>query len=229
MFRGKAVSLVIPTLNEEGNIGALLSSLPSSIDEVVVVDNGSEDKTVAICQAFRVRLICEKERGYGNALRKGILSAVGDIIVCMDADNTYPADSIEKFLGLVIDENNDFVSGQRVFKNNKSAMPPINKICNMFISWLISKFFRIKLKDSQSGMWVFRREILARIMPISPGMGFSQEIKLKAWLAPEIRCVEIAIPYRKRARGVSKFNKFWDSFTVIGDFLIMLGKHRGII
>lgn len=222
------ISLVIPVLNEAENMGQMLSCIPKVISEVIVVDNGSTDKTVDICENFGARIISEKHRGYGAALKTGILEARGDIIVCMDGDNSYPLSEIETFLICIVDNKYDFVSGERILRNYKN-IPLTNRIGNTFISWLIRKLFKLKLKDSQSGMWAFRKEIFHKIMPSDSSMGFSQEIKLRACLAHDIKCGEIRIPYRKRLSGKSKFRKINDSLTVLLNLLKLIKKYCGIL
>lgn len=219
------VSLVIPVLNEEGNITKLLASIPKKINEVIVVDNGSTDQTINFCRGSGARVIYEARRGYGAALRTGILEAQGDIIVCMDGDNSYPPASIQEFLTKLIEESYDFVSGERI-STNPDSMPLINKISNKFISSLIRNILRIKLQDSQSGMWAFRKKLLQDIMPIDVGMGFSQEIKIRAYLNRGIKCCEIKIPYGPRSQGRSKFRKFRDSVKVLRNFVGLTLENR---
>jgi dolichol-phosphate hexosyltransferase len=100
----------------------------------------------------------------------------------------------------------DFVNGCRYPLVDKNAQPTINKISNYFISWLIRFLFGIRLKDSQSGMMAFKKDILNAIKINNTKMGFSQEIKIKAFSAPAIRCGEIHITYLPRI-GKPKFRK----------------------
>jgi len=229
MFKDAKISLIIPVLNEEENIGTVFSGTPTFIDEIIIVDNGSIDKTTEVCRNLGARIIYEKHRGYGSALKTGLLAAKGDIVICIDGDNTYPLLKIENFLKDIVDNKYDFISGQRVFYNDNNTTYLINKVSNIFISWLIRKFFKIGLNDSQSGMWVFRREILSKIMPFNYGMGFSQEIKLRAWLTPSIKCNEIQISYSKRLGGRTKFKRFQDSLIILGNFLKLFKEYHGFI
>lgn len=226
MIKEKKITLVIPVLNEEETIGLMLSCVPKFIDEVVIVDNGSVDKTAQICRHLGAQVICEEKKGYGGALKAGISFARGEIVVCMDGDNSYPLAQTEGFVLRIIDERCDFVSGQRIFSNGN--IPVINRISNIFISWLIRICFRINLYDSQSGMFAFRREAMPKIIPLNRGMGFSQEIKLQAWLSG-LKCEEIKIPYKNRTGGKSKFRKLKDSWMILGNLARLLGKYHGFV
>ena len=86
----------------------------------------------------------------------------------------------------------------------------MHQLSNRFISWAASRLLNIEMRDLESGMWVFRRDILDRVLPESDGMEFSQDIKLKACLNPELRFVEHHIPYSPRV-GESKFNPMRDA------------------
>ncbi|MDD5518518.1 MAG: glycosyltransferase family 2 protein [Candidatus Omnitrophica bacterium] len=229
MFKGNKISLVIPAFNEQECIGTLLPGIPGFVDEVIVVDNGSTDKTAEISKLNGASVIYEKRRGYGVSLKTGILTAQGDIIICLDADGSYPLTVIEDFLKLLTDNEYDFISGQRINLNINNAMPLINRIGNKIISCLINLFFGIHLKDSQSGMWAFKKEVFSKIAPVSPGMGFSQEIKIRAWLNPDIACYETNIPYDRRLGGRSKFNRIQDSVTILYDVFYILKEHYGLL
>ncbi|MFA4989435.1 MAG: glycosyltransferase family 2 protein [Candidatus Omnitrophota bacterium] len=229
MFKGNKISLVIPAFNEQECIGSLLSGIPDFVDEVLVVDNGSTDKTAAISELNGASVICEKRRGYGFSLKAGILAAQGDVIICLDADGSYPLSAIKNFLELLTEDKYAFISGERINFNFNNAMPLINRIGNKIISCLISLFFGIHLKDSQSGMWAFKKEVFSKIAPASPGMGFSQEIKIRAWLNPDIACYETNIPYERRFGGKSKFNRFQDSIMILYDVFYILKEHYGLL
>ena len=117
----------------------------------------------------------------------------------------------------------DFVSGCRFPLVNSKAMLFLNKLSNYFISWLIRFIFKVKVIDSQSGMMVFRKDILKKIKVQNKGMGLSQEFKIKAWLNPNIKCSELHISYYPRL-GRVKFNKIRDGIKNLYDVLILWQK-----
>ncbi len=232
MFNGKKVSIVIPCLNEAQALPVVLESIPEYITEVIVVDNGSTDNSAEIAARYPVRLIRQEIRGYGAALSKGIQYAAGDIIILLDADATYPMRDLEEALALMEKKQLDFVSGCRfpaAYANK--AMPFINKLGNRLISRLIGVLFKVQIRDSQSGLMLFKRQILDKIKIENKGMGFSQELKIKAWRLSPARCAEVAISYNLRI-GTSKFRIMPDglkNFLALFNLYIKIKKDRGCL
>jgi len=91
MYKGKRITVVIPCLNEEEGVQRVLGALPSFVDEIIVVDNGSTDGTAAVARKLGAIVISELSRGYGRAYKTGFSRATGDIIVTLDGDHSYPA------------------------------------------------------------------------------------------------------------------------------------------
>lgn len=224
MYNNKKITVVIPCYNEEAGIKEVCRAMPSFIDEVLVVDNNSDDGTADVARRYGAKVLFVKERGYGLAYQKGLLAAGGDIIVMMDGDDSYDVSEIKKFLFHMETKNHDFLSGCRFPLSKKRAMPVIKRLSNYLFSYLIKKSFCINLIDSQSGMIVFKRYLLKQILPINQGMGFSHEIKLKAWLNPSIKCAELRISYKVR-RGVVKFRCVQDSIKILYDTLFFFRNH----
>jgi glycosyltransferase involved in cell wall biosynthesis len=216
---GQKVSIIIPCLNEELALPIILQKIPEFIDEVIIVDNGSTDKSVEVASRYPVKIVREELRGYGAAHLKGINSATGDILALLDADDTYSMKDLESILGLMEKDNLDFVSGCRFpLIDPAQTMPFINKIANAFISWLTTVLFGARIKDSQSGLMVFRRDFFSCLGVENKGMGFSQELKIRAWLAKDARCAEQHIHYGVRI-GDSKFRKLPDGLKNFSSFL----------
>jgi len=209
MYRSKTITVIMPCYNEEEGLKKLLENKPSFIDEVIVVDNASTDATAEIAKSYGATVIFESRKGYGQAYLAGLPKASKDIIALMDGDDTYSMADLEKLLSLMEKENYDFVTGNRYPLADKSAQPIINQYANKLISMAIRLLFNIKLKDSQSGMMVFKRDLLKQINVKDTGMGFSQEIKIKAFIDKNIRCCEERITYQVRA-GEVKFRKLKD-------------------
>jgi len=210
MYDNKKISCVVPCYNEEAGLEKILQDKPVFIDEVIVVDNGSTDRTAGIARKYGAVVIYEKKRGYGYAYQAGLPAAGGDIIVTLDGDCSYPVSEIEKMLLYMKTKSLDFVVGCRYPLVNKDVQPAINTAANYTISWLIRILFRINLVDSQSGMMVFKKSILKKIRIKNTAMGFSPEIKIRAFLDPSIKCGEVHIPYLSRI-GISKFRRMKDS------------------
>jgi glycosyltransferase involved in cell wall biosynthesis len=212
MYRGKRISIVIPCHNEEAGIAAVLAQMPAVVDEVVVVDNASTDRTAEVARAAGARVVFEGRKGYGRAYKTGFAVARGDVIVTMDGDGTYPPDSIPLLLYVLLEERVDFISARRWRSRSGESKSPIRLLGNAILSGaMMCLFFRFII-DSQSGMWVFRREILRQVDPRSDGMALSEEIKILAFTHPTLRCLEMPIYYGERI-GESKLNLWKDGFA----------------
>ncbi len=189
----------------------VLSRMPGYVDEVIVVDNGSTDKTAAVARSFGAKVIQEDVRGYGRAYKKGFSHATGDIIITLDGDHSYPVDAISYLLGAFEHLNADFLNASRFPVRDSRAMSFKHKIGNLILSLTTSVLFLRWVADSQSGMWVFRRSILKEITLESDGMAFSEEIKVEAIKHPRLRFEEIPVMYTSRL-GEVKLSPWKDGF-----------------
>jgi glycosyltransferase involved in cell wall biosynthesis len=210
------VSIIMPALNEEAAIGETIASVP--LDEfekrglrveIVIVDNGSTDRTAEIATASGARVIAEAKRGYGNAYRRGFKEAHGAFICTMDADSTYPSEVMPELVSSLHDDELDFINTNRLTLMTNGVMSKRNRIGNAFLTGFTRILFRHPFKDSQSGMWVFRAELLDRMNLKAGGMALSQEIKLEAGSRLKVRCAEVPIKYSYRV-GDSKLNVWRD-------------------
>lgn len=212
------VSFVIPTLNEEEAITPTLESLPvaelekAGYDvEVLIVDGASTDRTREIAEAWGARVLLEERKGYGRAYKTGFQAAEGDLIVTGDADGTYPFELVPELIGTLDEEELDFITTDRFAEIEAGAMSPKHKLGNWVLTTTTRVLFQTPIKDSQSGMWVFRSSVLDRITLTDDGMPLSEEIKIEAFRDPETRAREIGIPYRERI-GEVKLNSWQDGF-----------------
>jgi glycosyltransferase involved in cell wall biosynthesis len=202
------LSVVIPALNEYGNIPRVIDSVPLRKlnergweTEILIVDNGSTDGTGGLARELGARVVYQPVRGYGNAYKAGFAHARGEVIATADADLTYPIDQLPELLDLFCHNDIEFMTTDRLVPANRSAMKPSHTLANRALSALSRMLFAHDFRDSQSGMWVFRRYVWDRIDVRSGGMGFSQEIKHAAFVAG-VRCLETPIEYRARSGQV---------------------------
>lgn len=211
----KIISVVIPALNEEQGIGSVIREIPIKAlrklgyeVEVLVIDNGSHDRTPIIAQESGATVIIQPIRGYGNAYKAGFANARGDIIATGDADMTYPFAAIPKAVAQIEKHGYDFVNTDRL----KTLQPGVMEASHIWGNHILTigthLLFGWPFNDSQSGMWVFRREIWQKLDVRSSGMPFSQELKIEAY-ARGFKCTEITINYRARAGDV-KLNTMRD-------------------
>jgi dolichol-phosphate hexosyltransferase len=198
MYRGLSVSVVIPCFNEEHGIAAVLKSMPEYVDQVVVVDNNSTDETGRVAMEHGAEVIFETKKGYGNAYKAGFPKARGDIVATADGDGTYPTHSIGPIIDYLLDNDLDFISASRFPLRNPKAMRFRNVLGNKILTYTTRLLWLRWIADSQSGMWVFRREVLKRTRLESGGMPFSEEIKLRVIDNPRFRFGEYHIDYHER-------------------------------
>jgi glycosyltransferase involved in cell wall biosynthesis len=197
------VSIIIPTINEEEGIALTLSELPlkdlnkyGCKSEIIIVDGGSTDKTKKKAEHLGAKVISESRKGYGRAYKTGFLASRGKFLFTLDGDHTYPSAIIPTLLNMMITQGLDFITTNRLKMLDDGSMDSIHKLGNWVLKTAVNILFSVKLNDSQSGMWVIKRDVVKHIFPISDGMPFSQEIKIRAFRC--CKCREISIPYRKR-------------------------------
>ncbi len=211
MFRGKRISVVIPCYNEEEGIARVIPSLPRSVDETIVVDNNSTDRSAEVARGLGARVVFEARKGYGAAYKAGLSAVTGDITVTMDGDGTYPADEIEECVGYLLDRDLDFVNASRFPLEDPRAMSFLNRAGNRVLTCATRVLFMRSIRDSQSGMWIFRSPLYRDLAPRSDGMTFSEEFKINAFRRRGVRFGEYHIRYRPRI-GEVKLEKWRDGF-----------------
>ncbi|MBM3761661.1 MAG: glycosyltransferase family 2 protein [Acidobacteria bacterium] len=211
MYNNQSITVIMPCLNEEQGIEQVLRRMPPFVDEVIVVDNGSTDRTSEVAAEFGARVIREDARGYGRAYKKGFAFATGDVIVTLDGDHSYPPDAISYLLEAFRHLEVDFLNASRFPVRDPKAMSFKHKVGNFILSIAMSVLYFRWVSDSQSGMWVFRRSILSDMTLESDGMAFSEEIKIEALKNKRVRFAEISIHYTSRL-GEIKLNPWRDGF-----------------
>jgi glycosyltransferase involved in cell wall biosynthesis len=226
VYKGQSITAIIPCLNEEKAIGHVLREIPDFVDEVIVVDNNSTDRTPEVAREFKAKVVHEPVAGYGRAYKRGFSVATGDIIVTLDGDHTYPVSGISYLLEAFLHLQVDFLNASRFPVRDPQGMSFKHKIGNVILSTAMSVLYFKWVRDSQSGMWVFRRSLLDKMQLESDGMAFSEEIKIEALRVPGARFGEISIIYSTRL-GETKLNPYRDGMYNLW-FLIRkrFGKRR---
>jgi dolichol-phosphate hexosyltransferase len=211
MYRENRITVIIPCLDEEHGIAEVLGSMPPLVDEVIVVDNGSTDRTADVARCLGAKVVRENIRGYGRAYKRGFAQATGDVIITLDGDHSYPVDALSYLLEAFYHLDADFLSASRFPVQDPRAMSLKHRIGNLILSLTMSVLFLRWVRDSQSGMWVFARNILPLLKLESDGMAFSEEIKIEAIRNSRIRFREIIINYSSRV-GEKKLQPWRDGF-----------------
>src|SRR6266699_924439 len=211
MYKGQSITVIIPCLNEEQGIETVLRSMPEFVDEVIVVDNNSTDRTSEVAASLGAKVVREEVRGYGRAYKRGFASATSDLIITLDGDHSYPVDALSYLIEAFLHHEVDFLNASRFPVRDRHAMSFKHKVGNLILSLAMSALYFRWVRDSQSGMWVFRRSILENMTLIADGMAFSEEIKIEALKSPKVRFGEISILYTSRL-GEIKLNPWRDGF-----------------
>lgn len=212
------LSIVIVALNEEEGIGGVIGAIPRDelkemgFDvQLLVVDGDSQDRTRDVAKKAGAEVIVEPRRGYGRAYKTGFAHATGEVIATADADLTYPVENIPELVRVLREEDLDFITTNRFACIEKGAMSLRNRIGNGILTLATKLLFGIDIHDSQSGMWVFKKDILAGLMLKSDKMSFSEELKIEACHFARLRYREMPITYRPRV-GKIKLRVLRDGF-----------------
>lgn len=167
----KSVSVIIPAKNEAGGLSIVLPKLKSisQVSEVIVVDDGSDDDTVAVCNEYGVRVISHPySKGNGAAIKTGVRAATSEIAVCMDADDQHKPEDIPRLIDK-LGEGFDMVVGYRERESQADVGRLFaNTFYNKFSSWMVGH----KIKDLTSGFRIFKVEKFREFLYLLPN-GFS--------------------------------------------------------
>ncbi len=197
------ISVVMPTMNEEGSVGKVIEDAVRHgapwIPEVVVVDS-SKDRTPEIAESLGARVIRQEPGGHGIALRSAMLAAGGDVVITTDCDDTYPMDFIPRFMEFIEEGGYDAVSGNRIHGGNRS-MPIPNKIANWSFATLVRLLYGIPTHDVTTGMHAFKRELIHKI-PWETNYSFPAELIIKT-VKEGYKWRETDIPYSERIGEVT--------------------------
>jgi len=208
MVNEKTISLVIPCKNEEAILPEVLQKIPDYIDEVLVIDNGSTDNSGDVAQRSGAKVFFEPRKlngvGYGFAHMRGLKEAVGDYVFAMDADDTYPIQSIRKIVEYMEEYNIDVVSCSRLPLKNRRAIS-FTRRCGIYILNLEVFFLYGRLiRDILTGMWGVRRDSIDRLSLKMGDWNLSPEIKISAFMHKDIRFREYPIRHFIREHEPSK-------------------------
>jgi dolichol-phosphate hexosyltransferase len=201
----KTVSVVLPALNEEEAIGKVIDEIPVKEleakgyqTEIIVVDNGSTDKTAEIAAALGAKVISESNRGKGRAIRTGFGAVTGEFVFMLDSDFTYPAGYIPQMVDL-LEGGYDVVLGSRLKGSvEHGAMKQLNLMGNHMLAFLANLLYGTRVSDLCTGFWGFKSEVVRSLN--LDAIGFELEANMLIEVAKQGHSVgEVPILYRRRA------------------------------
>jgi glycosyltransferase involved in cell wall biosynthesis len=217
MWNGKRISVVIPAYNEESTVREIVEEVfrEAPVDEVIVVNNNSTDRTAEEAAKTSARIVFEERPGYGFALRRGLENAGGDFVVLFDADGNFVAADILKLLAYT--DCFDFVKGTR---SRRELVE--DGIYSPLISWLVlasnvvvSQFQQLIfhgpiLTDAGCTLRLIKREAVGKLLPLlTVGGGHFQADLTNLAMIKKIKMIEVPVRFTKRRGGYSKYGTFW--------------------
>lgn len=222
------LSIVMPAFNEEATIleavhSALAAKLPVGQWEVVVVENGSSDRTRELLRAEKwppnVRIIeLDVNRGKGGAVRKGASVAQGTLMAVLDADLEYDPNDFAKMLPAMVDGDMDAVLGTRMFQSH-SAYSYWYVRGNRFINTMANVLYNVWLSDCMVGMKMLRTKDFLELGLTEDGFGFDAEVVARL-LRRGARIYEVPVVYRARRRAEGKKLKARDGLVMLRVFVM---------
>jgi glycosyltransferase involved in cell wall biosynthesis len=214
------VVVVIPALNEEGSIGKVVAAVPRElVGEVIVVNNGSTDRTAEVSAAAGARVVTELERGYGAACRAGLeASCDADILVYLDGDASDQPEELEAILGPVARGEAELVIGSRLLGSREpGAMPPHAVFGNWLAARLLRLLYGVRMTDLGSFRAIRRTDLVALEMK-ERTYGWPVEMIVKA-ARRGYRIREVPVTHKKRIGKSKVAGTFWGSLKA-GYFIL---------
>jgi dolichol-phosphate hexosyltransferase len=222
---GLLVSIIIPAYNEEKNLGNVLAELKRYAElvqmenEIIVVDDGSLDKTKEVATQNGAKVLINKtNQGKGYSLKCGFECAKGEIVVTMDGDGSHDPKDIGKLVFPVLN-GTDVAVGSRF--NTKEGRETTTRV-NLFGNRLISLFFLIitgsSITDSQSGFRAYKSKVLKNIVLTSNRFEVETELTLKPIMSG-FSLKEVPIFVRKRRSGISHLNPVKDGLRIMKEMI----------
>ena len=201
-----SIAVLIPALDEEQAIAQVLAAIPPGlVQEVVVVDNGSTDRTAKVACSLGARVVSEPRRGYGQACLSG-LAALGqvDIVVFLDGDYSDYPEEMPQLLDPILKGEADLVIGSRVLgRREPGALLPQQRLGNALATWMIRLLFGVRYTDL-GPFRAIRSEALQRLGMQDRDYGWTVEMQVKA-ARLGLRTAEVPVRYRRRV-GTSKIS-----------------------
>jgi len=220
------VEIIIPTLNEERTLGAVIKDIRSSalsVDvSILVIDGGSTDRTTEICKIENVKYILQKTKGKGSAMREAVERSDADIVVFIDGDGTYSASDLESMLEPLLNDQADMVVGSRIpGKRDKGAITLLNTFGNKLFNKTINFAMKTSITDSLSGYRALYRKTFKELVLFSQTFEIEVEMTVEA-LAKGYRVLEVPIRYGLRNGTRTKLDPVNDGMRIGRTLLFIL-------
>lgn len=216
MWRDLSVTVTLPCRNEGAHLAAVTARIPAFVDETIIVSNRSTDDTVAVAERLGLSTVVDDRVsggiGYGYALITGMQKASSDIIVCADADGTYPIEEAGAVIDHLLDNDLDVVSCNRYPLQGDTAIPWKLRAGVGLLNLETRVLYGRRVKDVLSGMWAIRSSVLDELDLTMGDWNLSPQIKINAIRNPRIRYDEFPIVQHRR-HGESHQSYFATGFS----------------
>jgi glycosyltransferase involved in cell wall biosynthesis len=221
-----SVSVIIPAYNEEESIERVLLRTHNALEsmglpyEVILVDDGSTDRTRFLAERQKATILSNgSNRGKGHAVKRGLNSALGDVIVLMDADGSHQPEEIPKLIKPLMN-GADIVAGSRFLGiREEDSVKKLHVFGNYLINFLILLLTKKRITDSQSGFRAYKKKVFEEISLTSEGYSIETELTVKT-LKNGFVFQEEPIMCEKRRNGSSKLNTVSDGFKIFKTILL---------
>lgn len=225
------LTIVIPAYNEQDAIGSIIErclearesiveSSPLKDVEIIVVSDGSTDRTVEIARGYPdVRLIVfDRNRGYGAAIKRGFEEGTGELVGFLDADGTCDPTFFSTLATAIVDEDASVAIGSRL--GPLSRMPGVRRLGNRIYAVILSTLSNKVVSDTASGMRVIRRDALRQLYPLPDGLHFTPAMSARVLMDDQLTIVERPMAYEERI-GDSKLHVLRDGVRFLRTILEM--------
>jgi glycosyltransferase involved in cell wall biosynthesis len=200
------ISVIIAALNEEESIANVINAVPKDLaDEIVVVDNGSTDRTAESAKVAGARVVSEPIPGYGRAFRAGLssISPRCKIVVCLDGDGSDCPELMDRLVRPIIENKSDFVVGSRTRGNREPGSLIIHQVVAGYMIGLLLRLLYGVHSTDMGPFRAIRRDTLEKLNLREETYGWPLEMQMRAARA-RVRTMEVPVDYRRRAGGHSK-------------------------
>lgn len=212
MAEASRVAVIIPAFNEEESIGRVLDALPAELGaDVVVVDNGSSDRTAEVAAEHGARIVREPRRGYGAACLAGIAALCApEVVAFLDADLSDDPALLPTLVQPILEGSADFVIGSRMLgRREPGALPPHSLFGNWLAGIILTHLYRQPTSDL-GPFRAIRHAALSRLQMQDRRYGWTIEMQAKA-AKLRLRTVEVPVTYRKRIGRSKITGSLWPS------------------
>src|SRR6187431_3639710 len=214
------VAVLVPCFNEEAAVATVIRDFRKALPQarILVYDNNSSDRTVAVAREAGAEVRSERRQGKGHVVRRMFADVDADIYVLVDGDATYDAASAPRMIEMLLSDHLDMVVGFRV-DQAEAAYRPGHRTGNWMLTSFLSSVFGQAFKDILSGYRVFSRRFVKSFPVLSDGFEIETELSVLA-LELALPVMEIETPYFARPEGsFSKLNTWRDGFRIFGTIL----------